>query len=120
MFKKFPEVQHTCGTIKRIPTNKTRKGTQLKFYKEMAVPIPLYRCENWTLNRADKRINETAEMKCLRKVADHTLRDEISYLTVRNELQVFNIGEKIADRKQNWYEQLARMDPHRAARQAVT
>jgi hypothetical protein len=55
-----------CGTIKRTLINKTRKDTQLKFYKVMAVPVLLYGCENWTLNRVDRRNIETAEMKFLR------------------------------------------------------
>jgi hypothetical protein len=44
-----------CGTIKRTLTNKTRKDTQLKFYKVMAVPVLLYGCKNWALNRVDRR-----------------------------------------------------------------
>jgi hypothetical protein len=52
-----------------------------------------------------------AEIKFLRKVACHILRDEISNLTIRNKLQIFNIGKKIADQKQNWHELLARMNP---------
>jgi hypothetical protein len=52
-----------CGTIKRTLINKTRKDTQLKFYKVMTVPVLLYGCENWALNTVDRRNIETAEMK---------------------------------------------------------
>jgi hypothetical protein len=50
-----------CGTAMRILTNETRKDTQLKFYKVLAAPIPLYWCDYWALNRAEKRIIETAD-----------------------------------------------------------
>jgi hypothetical protein len=80
-----------CGTIKRTLINKTRKDTQLKFYKVMAVSV-LYGCENWALNRVDRRKTETAEMKLLRRVAGFTLRDEVKNTTTREELQIFNIG----------------------------
>jgi hypothetical protein len=45
-----------CGTIKRNLINKTRKDTQLKFYKVTAVPVRLYGCENWALNRVKKAV----------------------------------------------------------------
>jgi hypothetical protein len=84
-----------CGTIKRALINKTRKDTQLKFYKVMAAPVLLYGCENWALNRVDRRKTQTAEMKFLRRVAGYTLRDEVTnipyeknyrYLTLVKEL----------------------------------
>jgi hypothetical protein len=73
----------------------TRKDTQPKFYKVMAVPVLLYGCENWALNRVDRRNIETAETKFLRRVAGFTVRDEVRNTTTREELQIFNIGERI-------------------------
>jgi hypothetical protein len=66
----------------------------------MATFIVLYGWENWPLNRANNREIETAEIKSLIKVAGHTLRVEISFHTIRNELKIFSIGERIADSKQ--------------------
>jgi hypothetical protein len=91
--------QYMCGAIKRTLINKTRKDTQLKFYKIMEVPVLLYGCENWALNRVDRRKIETAEMKCLRRVAGFTLRDEVRNTATREELQIFNIGERIKSLK---------------------
>ena len=65
-----------CGTIRRTLKNKTLRKTQLKFYKTMAVPMLTYACENWTLNRSDRRKIETVEMKLLRSVAGYTLFDK--------------------------------------------
>jgi hypothetical protein len=42
---KLNKFQYMSGTIKRTITNKTRKDTQLKFYKVMAVATLLYGCE---------------------------------------------------------------------------
>jgi hypothetical protein len=78
---KLFKFQHIREVIKRIITKKTRKDTQLQFYKVMVAPILLYGSEKWALNTTDKSRTETTEIKCLRKVADHTLRDEISNLT---------------------------------------
>jgi hypothetical protein len=108
-----------CGTIKRTLINKTRKDTQLKFHKVMAVPVLLHGCENWALNRVDRRKIETAEMKFLRRVAGYTVRDEVRNTTVREELQIFNIGERIQSRKIEWHEHLSRMEQQRIAQQVV-
>jgi hypothetical protein len=83
-----------CGTIKHTITNKTRKDTQLKFYKLMAVPTLLHECNTWVLNRSDKRKIEKVEMRFLRHDTGYTRRDEISNLTIRSELQIFNINDK--------------------------
>jgi hypothetical protein len=80
---KLHEFQYMCGTIKLTLINKTRKDTQLKFYKVMAVPVLLYGCENWALNRVDRRKIETTEMKSLRRVAGFTLRDEVRNSAIR-------------------------------------
>jgi hypothetical protein len=93
-----------CRTIKHTLTNKTRKDTQLKFYKVMAVPTLLYGCETW--------------LRFLRHAAEYARRDEINDLSIRSELQIFNIN-KITDKKKEWHGHIQRMDPCRIARIAV-
>ena len=62
-----------CGTISRTLNGKTQLSTQIKLYKEMAVPVLMYGSENWILNRSDKREIEAAEMRFLRTMAGCTL-----------------------------------------------
>jgi hypothetical protein len=81
----------------------------------MAVPVLLYGCENWALNRADRRKIETAEIKFLRRVAGFTLRDEVRNTTLREELQIFKTGERIQSRKIEWHEHISRMEQQRIA-----
>jgi hypothetical protein len=40
-------------------------------------------------------------------------------LTIRSELQIFNITGKITDKKEEWHDHIQRMDPYRIARKAV-
>jgi hypothetical protein len=72
------------------------------------------------INSTDERRNDKAEIKSLRGAAGHTLRDEISNGTIRHELQMFNIVQKIADLKNKCNERLTRMKPRREARKAGT
>jgi predicted DNA-binding protein (UPF0278 family) len=74
---KLRKFNHTCGTIRRILNKKTRKETQIKFYKVMAIPTLTYSSETWTLTKKQRQNIETAEMKFLRNVAGYTLKDQI-------------------------------------------
>jgi hypothetical protein len=58
-------------------------------------------------------------MRFLRHAAGYTRRDEISDLTIRSELQIFNIKDKFTDKKKDWHDRIQRMDPYRTARKAV-
>jgi hypothetical protein len=58
-------------------------------------------------------------MRFLRHVAGYTRRDEISNLTIRSELQIFNINDKIKDKKKEWHDHIQQMDPYRLARKAA-
>jgi hypothetical protein len=84
-----------------------------------AVPTLLYGCETWALNRSDKRKIETAEIKFLRHVAGFSRKDEISNLTIRSELKIFNINDKITNKKKEWHDHIQLMDPYRIVRKAV-
>jgi hypothetical protein len=85
----------------------------------MAVPTLLYGCETWALNRSDKKKIETAEIRFLRYVAGYTRRDEISNLTIRSELQIFDINGKITHKKKEWHDHIQWMDHYRIVRKAV-
>jgi hypothetical protein len=76
-------------------------------------------CENWALNRVDRRKIETAEIKFLRRVAGYTLRDEVRNTIIRKELQIFNIGERVQSRKIKWHEHLSRMEQQGIAQQIM-
>jgi hypothetical protein len=85
----------------------------------MAVPTLLYGCETSALSRSDNRKIETAEMRFLWHFAEYIRMYEISNLTIRSELQIFNINDKITDKKKEWHDHIQRMDPYRTARKAV-
>lgn len=110
---KLNRFYNMCGTIRRTLKNKTLKSTQLKFYKTMAVPMLTYACENWTLNRSNKRRIEVAEMKFLRSVAGYTLLDKKYNEEIRTELNIFNLTERIQSLRSNWLQHIERMPPYR-------
>jgi hypothetical protein len=64
------------GNFKNVK-NKTRKETNLKFYKVMAIPVLLHGCEIWTLKKTDCNRIQAAEMKYLRTVKGCTKIDQL-------------------------------------------
>ena len=110
---KINRFQSMCGTIRRTLKNKTLRKTQMKFYKTTAVLMLTYACENWTLNRSNRRRIETAEMKFLRSVAGYTLYDKEHNEDIRTELKIFNVKDRINDTRTNWLEHTERMPKNR-------
>ncbi|PSN31708.1 hypothetical protein C0J52_28469 [Blattella germanica] len=106
-----------CGTIQRTLRNKTRKDTMMRFYNVLAVQLLTYGSDNWALNRSGRRRIETAEMRFLRRVSGHTLRDHIRNTTIREELHLYDLNEKIADMKVQWLQHIDRMHPERLTKQ---
>jgi hypothetical protein len=51
---KLEKFENICVTIRISLRGKTRKDTQLKFYKVMATPTLFYGSETWILNARDK------------------------------------------------------------------
>jgi len=68
--------QRICGTI-RIHLKKPRTDTQMKCYKVVARPTPLYGSKTWVTTTRDMTRLEAAEMRFLRSVKGYTRVDKI-------------------------------------------
>jgi hypothetical protein len=91
-----------CGTMQRTLKikNKSRKGTQVKFYKVIAAPMLMYGSENWALNRSERRKIEKEKMHFLRAISGCTLTDHVRITTTCNALQIYAIKESPRLQKQ--------------------
>ena len=56
--------------LNRIWRSKTilRKTIKLRLYKTLVVPVLLYECETWIMNKGDDRGVEVFYNKCLRRI----------------------------------------------------
>lgn len=111
--RKLQNFNQICGTIKRTLLNKTRKETILKFYKVLAVPSLLYGSECWTLTENQKHKIEVSEMRFLRSVAGYRRTDRQYNETIRDELNIFNLNNKIKEYQEKYYEHVQRMPEYR-------
>jgi hypothetical protein len=92
---------------------KTRTGTQIKFYKVMAVSAGLYGSENWVLTEKDKNRIQEAEMRLQRSTMEVTRQDRLTNKAIRKTLNVNSLNNTINKYGDNWFNHIRRMDHSR-------
>jgi len=90
-----------------------RKETILKIYGTLILPTFLFGSENWTLTSSQRRRIEAAEMILLRPLAGYTLFYHKTNDSIRRELQITCILDKIDEYRLNWLLHLQRMPQNR-------
>ena len=99
---KFAKFLQLIGTIKKTIFKKVRTETVLKLYNTLILPTFLYGSENWTLTASQRRRIEAAEMKLLRPLAGYTLYDHKTNNSIRKELRITSILDKIDEYRKKW------------------
>jgi len=72
-----------------------------------------YGSENWTLTASQRRRIEAAEMKLLRPLAGYTPYDQKTNNSIRKELRITSILDKIDEYRKKWLLQIQRMPQNR-------
>ena len=95
--------------------------TKLRLLDCLVIPIALYGCETWTLNKADTNKLQAFGMKCLRKVLniswqDHITNHDIATRTSRKEEYIVNIVRR---RQHTWLGHVLRMDGNRLPKMSL-
>ena len=117
--QKLHKFQYICGTLRKILRKKTRKETQLKFYRVMATPVLLYGSETWTLGSRDLSRIQATEMRHLRPIKGCTILDKIRNEDIRKELKIFNLCDRIQEYRTKWKDHVQRMPETRFPRAAL-
>ena len=101
------------GTTKKTIFKKVRTETVLKLYNTLILPTFLYGSENWTLTASQRRRIEAAELKLLRPLAGYTLYDHKTNNSIRKELRITRILDKIDEYRKKWLLHIQRMPQNR-------
>ena len=65
--------------MKKIWNSKsTTRKTKLRLYKTLVVPVLLYGCETWKMNKGDNKAINVFHNKCLRRILKIQWQDHIS------------------------------------------
>ena len=90
-----------------------RTETVLKLYNTLILPTFLYGSENWTLTASQRRRIEAVEMKLLRPLAGYTLYDHKTNNSIRKELRITSILDKIDEYRKKWLLHIQRIPQNR-------
>ena len=80
-------------------------------------PSLLYGSETWVTTQRNLTWLEAAEMRFLRSVTEYTRLDKIRSEDIRQKLEISGIKDERLKHKQNWINQLERMDNTRFLKQ---
>jgi hypothetical protein len=75
--RRVQKSRNICGATRRNLNWKTRKETQLEFYKTTAAPTLLYDAEAWVIKKKYATKIQSAEMKFLKSVTECTGMDRM-------------------------------------------
>jgi hypothetical protein len=95
--------------------------TKLRLLDCLVIPIALYGCETWTLNKTDLNKLKAFGMKCLRlllniKWQDHITNQEISSRSAKTESYIVDIVQR---RQHTWLGHVIRMDGNRLPKMSI-
>ena len=95
--------------------------TKLRLLDCLVIPIALYGCETWTLNKSDLSKLQAFGMKCLRAVLgvtwrEHITNKEIAIRTTRSEEYIVDI---VRQRQRAWLGHVLRMDGSRLPKMSI-
>jgi hypothetical protein len=79
----------------------------------MTVPILTYGSKIWTIIKKQEAKIETVEMKFLRNEAGCTRKDQTRNTKIREELNIFNLSNKILKYRSPWKFHVLRMEDRR-------
>ncbi|XP_030763476.1 uncharacterized protein LOC115888048 [Sitophilus oryzae] len=102
--KKINKFRSVCGTIAKTFKNKARLETQVRLYNTLAVP---------TTTKVKEQRLRTTEMTVLRKIKGISREDRMRNDTIRNELKIQPLEEKVRVYKNKWKEHVERMSDDR-------
>ena len=87
----------------------TVESLKIRLCKALILPIAIYVCETWTLNKEEERKLEVFEMRCLRATNGTSLRDHITNVRIRRHLGMeTTITEVIRKRRLRWFGHVVR------------
>jgi hypothetical protein len=109
-----------CSTIRGKLNNERRKETEVMFYNGMTVHTLTYGSGIWTITKEQKQKVETAGMKFLRSVAGYRNKGQIRNTKIREELNIFNLNDKILKSRSQWKYHVQRMEDTRIPKKILT
>lgn len=105
-------INHTIFGTKEILTK-----TKARVYTSIIQPILQYGAESWVTNKNEIGQETAMQMKCCRRIMGKTRRDRIRNETIREQVGLTAVSQKLEERQLSWFGHVTRMDAERKPRQ---
>ena len=86
-----------------------RRKTKIRIFKSLVLPVLLYACETWTLNRDLKRRLDAFGTKCLRRIMGYRWDDFVSNERLYHETVSRSVTSVVRERQLRLYGHVARL-----------
>jgi hypothetical protein len=97
------------------------KVTKFRLMDFLVIPIALYGCETWTLNKADRKKLQSFETKSLRKILGVTCRERVTNkeILARSSRDAGHLLKNVLLRQRKWLGHVLRMQGQRLPKMSL-
>ena len=107
--------------LKKIWSSKAiSRRTKLRLYKTLVVPVLLYGCETWKMNKGDNKAVDVFLNKCLRRILNIQWQDHISTEELLRRANMNPLSEEVKWRRWKMIGHILRQDQNNDCNTAMT
>ena len=107
--------------LKKIWSSKAiSRRTKLRLYKTLVVPVLLYGCETWKMNKGDNKAVDVFLNKCLRRIFNIQWQDHISTEELLRRANMNPLSEEVKWRRWKMIGHILRQDQNNDCNTAMT
>ena len=97
--------------LKKIWSSKSiTRRTKIKLYKTLVVPVLLYGCETWKMNKGDDKEIDVFQNKCLRKILKVQWKDHVSTEELLKRAEMEPLSQEVMRRRWKMIGHILRKD----------
>jgi hypothetical protein len=100
-------------------SNISRK-TKLRLYKTLVVPVLVYGCETWKMNKGDSKMIDVFNNKCLRRIMKVRWEDHVSTEELLKQANCRSLSSDVKQRKWKMIGHILRQDRYNLMNVAMT
>ena len=86
------------------------RRTKLRIYKTLVVPVLLYSCETWKVNKGDKREIDVFQNKCLRRILGVKWQDKVNTQELLARAEMKPLSKEVMKRRWRMIGHILRKD----------